>query len=68
MSLTETEGRLHVVVRDDGPGFDPSAHRAGSGLVGLSDRLAAAGGRLLVDSRAGAGTVLCGILPASARG
>ena len=61
VSIAERDGVLEVTVRDDGPGFDPSA--VGSGLVGLSDRLAAAGGRLEVDSRPGAGTTLRGFLP-----
>ena len=56
---------LEVTVRDDGPGFDPDASAGeGSGLVGLRDRLAVAGGTLEVDSRPGSGTILRGMLPA----
>jgi signal transduction histidine kinase len=40
----------------------------GSGLVGLADRLAAVGGRLVVDSRPGGGTTLRGLLPVHGRG
>ena len=47
---------LTVEVRDDGRGgADP---RAGSGLTGLADRVAAAGGRLLLSSPAGGPTTV----------
>jgi GAF domain-containing protein len=46
--------RLRVEIRDDGcGGADPAR---GSGLVGLSDRVEALGGRLTVTSPSGAGT------------
>jgi signal transduction histidine kinase len=49
-----------VEVADDGVG---GADPAGSGLVGLSDRVAALGGRFDVSSSAGAGTALRAELP-----
>jgi signal transduction histidine kinase len=53
-------GTLSVEVRDDGiGGADPEGH----GLVGISDRVAALGGRLRMDSRLGRGTVLAAELP-----
>jgi signal transduction histidine kinase len=52
---------LTVEVRDEGPGgADPSR---GSGLTGLADRTAAAGGRLLMSSPAGGPTILRVELP-----
>lgn len=66
VSLTQRAGRLEVVVRDAGAGFTPRDD--GTGLLGLSDRLAAAGGELEIDSRPGRGTVLRGSLPGAARG
>jgi signal transduction histidine kinase len=49
-------GQLHVEIRDDGiGGADPGR---GSGLVGLSDRIEALGGRLEVTSPTGKGTTL----------
>jgi signal transduction histidine kinase len=52
---------LTVEVRDEGSGgADPSR---GSGLTGLADRAAAAGGRLLMSSPAGGPTVLRVELP-----
>ena len=55
------DGRSLILrVADDGSGgADPS----GSGLQGLSDRLAARGGRLHVESPPGAGTILTATLP-----
>ena len=47
---------LRVAVRDDGAGGADLAR--GTGLVGLKDRVEALGGRILLDSRRGAGTSL----------
>jgi len=55
------DGRLVVEVEDDGVGG--AAERNGSGLRGLVDRVEAQGGRLLVESRPGAGTTLVGEIP-----
>ncbi|MEO6511977.1 MAG: ATP-binding protein, partial [Nocardioides sp.] len=55
------DGRLVVVVTDDGPGG--AAAGRGSGLTGLSDRLAALGGTLTVDSPPAGGTRVTAELP-----
>jgi signal transduction histidine kinase len=53
---------LRVEVRDDGVGgADPRSH----GLVGMSDRAAALGGRLEIESPRGAGTCVVATLPIS---
>jgi signal transduction histidine kinase len=55
---------LHLRIIDDGDGgADPAA---GSGLVGLKDRVEAIGGRIAVQSPAGAGTSLDAELPLAA--
>jgi signal transduction histidine kinase len=54
---------LEVSVSDSGTGFGPEDGR-GAGLTGLADRLAAVGGRLVVESVPGTGTTLRGLLPA----
>jgi PAS domain S-box-containing protein len=54
------DGALRVEVRDDGVG---GADRDGHGLVGMSDRVTALGGRLEIDSPAGGGTRLTATLP-----
>jgi signal transduction histidine kinase len=62
VSAERENGSLVVHVVDDGVGgADPSR---GSGIRGLSDRVAAVGGRLEVDSPAGRGTRLTIRLPA----
>jgi signal transduction histidine kinase len=61
VNLSCANGSLVVEVSDDGVGgADPSN---GSGLRGLSDRIAALDGRLEVSSPAGEGTVVRALLP-----
>jgi PAS domain S-box-containing protein len=55
---------LRVGVTDDGRGGAQAGK--GSGIVGLTDRAEAAGGRLTVVSRRGRGTVITAALPISA--
>ncbi len=55
------DGRLVVVVTDDGAGGATAGR--GSGLTGLSDRLAALGGTLTVDSPPTGGTRVTAELP-----
>jgi signal transduction histidine kinase len=55
------EGRLVVTVSDDGIGGATAG--PGSGLRGLTDRVAALGGILRVESPPGAGTTLTAELP-----
>lgn len=66
VELSADGSSLTVAVEDPGRGFTVPPG-AGSGLVGLRDRLAAVGGSLSVTSRPGAGTTLRGVLPASGR-
>jgi signal transduction histidine kinase len=55
------DGRLDIRVSDDGHGGARSEN--GSGLAGLRDRVARAGGALTVDSPAGSGTVVHASFP-----
>ena len=50
-----------VTIRDDGEGG--AVVRPGTGLAGLADRVAAAGGRLLLSSPRGGGTTVEAVLP-----
>jgi signal transduction histidine kinase len=61
IEAAESDGVLHVRVRDNGRGGADFNH--GSGLVGLRDRAEALGGHLLLRSRPGAGTTLEIALP-----
>jgi signal transduction histidine kinase len=61
LSAERKNGKLVVAVTDDGTGgATPSP---GSGLSGLSDRVAAHGGTLRIESNQGAGTKLTAELP-----
>ncbi len=54
-------GVLRVRVQDDGVGG--AAFAAGTGLMGLKDRVEALGGRMVLDSPRTAGTTLSAVLP-----
>jgi GAF domain-containing protein len=61
IEAAEGDGVLQVRVRDDGRGgADPTG---GSGLLGLTDRVEALGGRLAFTSPPGGGTALQVVLP-----
>jgi signal transduction histidine kinase len=58
------EGFLHVEVRDDGRGFDPSDPDGdGFGLVGMRERLALVDGELQIRSTPGTGTTVTARIP-----
>jgi signal transduction histidine kinase len=59
VSVRRQQGRLRLMVRDDGVGGDPSA----PGLVGLADRVRAVDGTLNVFSPQGGGTVITAEIP-----
>jgi GAF domain-containing protein len=61
IAVEEADGLLKLSVRDDGVGG--ARFVSGSGLVGLKDRVEALGGRLAVESPAGAGTTLHAEIP-----
>jgi PAS domain S-box-containing protein len=64
ITVEADDRRIVLSVRDDGiGGADPSL---GSGLIGLHDRVAAAGGVLAVESRRGAGTAVTARIPVAA--
>jgi len=53
-----------VQIRDDGSGFDiTGVSRSSHGLVGMRQRIEAAGGRLTINSKPGEGTLVSAILP-----
>jgi signal transduction histidine kinase len=61
VSAARQNGRLVVRIRDDGTGG--AVPSAGSGLAGMTDRVAALGGSLTVESRPGGGTLVIAELP-----
>ncbi|MEV4159478.1 GAF domain-containing sensor histidine kinase [Nonomuraea dietziae] len=56
--LTHTSGKLVLVVRDEGVGFDDAGHVRGLGLVSMADRAEAVGGAVTVSSEPGKGTTV----------
>ncbi len=63
VAVTDTGGVLELEVRDDGVGGANAA--SGSGLRGLSDRVAALDGELIVDSPVGSGTRVTATIPST---
>jgi len=68
IGLSSPGGHLQFAVADDGDGFDTAKASHGTGLQGMADRLAAAGGALHIRSRPGHGTTITGTLPVPGRG
>ena len=57
--LKQGDRFVQLVVQDDGAGFNPQGVRDGGlGLVGMRERVGLLGGRMVVESSEGAGTLL----------
>jgi signal transduction histidine kinase len=65
VTLGHDGGALTFTVGDDGRGFDRVTTPMGTGVQGMSDRLAALGGTIEVVSAPGAGTRVTGRVPAA---
>ncbi len=61
--LVSKSHRLHLQMRDNGKGFDPSKNTSGFGLRGMRERAAALGGTCQIWSAPGAGCRINVILP-----
>jgi signal transduction histidine kinase len=61
--VSDRDGRLVVLVRDDGVGFDAAKGFTGFGLVGMRERLALVRGTLEIESAPGAGTTIRASIP-----
>ena len=68
--LERRDGKVVLIVEDDGRGFDPEAEAIpredgrGMGLIGMSERAALAGGALEIESGSGKGTTVFARVPA----
>ncbi len=60
------EGRLDVLVSDDGRGFDSAGRHGGFGLSGMRERVELVGGELQIESRPGSGTRVMASVPLAA--
>ncbi|QEH33262.1 Response regulator PleD [Aquisphaera giovannonii] len=69
IELTEREGALHLLIDDDGRGFDTeaamesAARGASLGLLGMRERVSLVGGELSIFSEPGNGTKIRATLP-----
>jgi len=67
--LSQRDGFVELVVRDDGVGFDVgrtlerAARGSNLGLIGMRERVEILGGTLKIDSGVGQGTRICIALP-----
>ncbi len=66
LQVTQAEGRLDVLVSDDGTGFDPDVERTGFGLTGMRERVELVGGQLQIESKPGSGTRVGATVPLAA--
>jgi signal transduction histidine kinase len=64
VELHFTDVALHLLVRDNGPGFAASADVSGHGLLGMTERAAAVGGTLKAGPANGGGFLVKATLPA----
>ena len=69
VELSRGRGTLHVLVRDDGAGFDVAQALARAteqgrmGLIGMRERIEIVGGTLQVHSQPGEGTTIRAVVP-----
>ena len=64
VAVTRADGRVAVLVEDDGVGFDPATNGGGRlGLLGMRERVELAGGSLEVESATGTGTTVFAHFP-----
>jgi signal transduction histidine kinase len=63
IAIADGDGVLNARVSDDGAGFDPAQADEGFGLTGMRERAALLGGRVVIDSTLGRGTVVEAELP-----
>ena len=63
LSMVLEPQSLHVMLADNGHGFDPAARAAGHGMANMRERLAAVGGDCRIESESGKGTRVTFKLP-----
>jgi signal transduction histidine kinase len=67
VEVHEDAGSVHLLVRDDGRGFDTQAQSTGFGLLGMRERVALLSGELRVSSSPDEGTTLSATIPVQRR-
>jgi signal transduction histidine kinase len=67
VEIVEDDLTVHVTVRDDGAGFDPSHRTDGFGLLGMRERVQLLDGTLEIESTPGEGTTVSATFPVQRR-
>jgi signal transduction histidine kinase len=67
VEIREDAETVHVEVRDDGGGFDPTAETDGFGLLGMRERVELLAGTLQLDSSPAGGTAVHASFPVQRR-
>jgi signal transduction histidine kinase len=67
VEISEDEATIHVRIRDDGKGFDPSVSTGGFGLIGMRERAQVLGGQLAIETAPGEGACVHASIPAIRR-
>jgi signal transduction histidine kinase len=67
VEISEDQSTIHVKIRDDGKGFDPSSATSGFGLLGMRERAQLLGGELLIEAAPGEGACVQASIPAMRR-
>ena len=63
MTLKQQQDHICLRIYDDGCGYDPAEHHAGTGIVGMRERANALGGTMKILSQPGKGTTVEATLP-----
>jgi signal transduction histidine kinase len=63
VEVLEDEHGVHMTIRDDGAGFDPSASTTGFGLLGMHERAELLAGTIAIESAPGHGTTITASIP-----
>ncbi len=58
ISANQLEGAQHIVIQDDGIGFDINQNSNGSGMFNLAKRMETIGGKFDIQSKPGNGTLI----------
>lgn len=67
VEVSDRDGAVSVLVRDDGAGFETRQHSTGFGLLGMRERLALVNGQLEIESAPGNGTTVRATIPTERR-
>ena len=56
--MAQSANQLHMDIRDDGIGFNPSHRSTGLGLISMRERVRLLNGTILIESQSAGGTTI----------